>query len=30
VLRYSERWKPYRTTAAWHLWRAADRAKAES
>lgn len=27
VLRYGERWKPYRTTAAWYLWRAADRAK---
>jgi DNA-3-methyladenine glycosylase II len=30
VLRYGERWKPYRTAAAWYLWRAADRAKAES
>ena len=29
VLRYGERWKPYRTAAAWYLWRAADRAKAE-
>jgi DNA-3-methyladenine glycosylase II len=28
VLRYGERWKPYRTAAAWYLWRAADRAKA--
>jgi len=27
VRRYGERWKPYRTTAAWYLWRAADRAK---
>lgn len=27
VLRYGERWKPYRTTASWYLWRAADRAK---
>ena len=27
VLRYGERWKPYRTVAAWYLWRAADRAK---
>jgi DNA-3-methyladenine glycosylase II len=27
VLRYGERWKPYRTAAAWYLWRAADRAK---
>lgn len=25
VLRYGERWKPYRTIAAWYLWRAADR-----
>ena len=30
VLRYGERWKPYRTAAAWYLWRAADRAKAGS
>jgi DNA-3-methyladenine glycosylase II len=27
VLRYGERWKPYRTAASWYLWRAADRAK---
>jgi DNA-3-methyladenine glycosylase II len=27
VLQYGERWKPYRTVAAWYLWRAADRAK---
>jgi DNA-3-methyladenine glycosylase II len=27
VLRYGERWKPYRTAAAWYLWRAVDRAK---
>lgn len=27
VLQYGERWKPYRTTASWYLWRAADRAK---
>ena len=27
MLRYGERWKPYRTTAAWYLWRAADRSK---
>ena len=27
VLRHGERWKPYRTAAAWYLWRAADRAK---
>jgi len=24
---YGERWTPYRTVAAWYLWRAADRAK---
>jgi DNA-3-methyladenine glycosylase II len=24
ILAYGERWKPYRTTAAWYLWRAAD------
>jgi DNA-3-methyladenine glycosylase II len=24
VLRYGERWKPYRTAASWYLWRAAD------
>ncbi len=27
VLRYGERWRPYRTVASWYLWRAADRAK---
>jgi DNA-3-methyladenine glycosylase II len=27
VLRYGERWKPYRTAASWYLWRAADRIK---
>ncbi len=27
VLQYGERWKPYRTAAAWYLWRAADREK---
>ena len=27
VLRYGERWKPYRTAAARYLWRAADLAK---
>ena len=27
VLGYGERWKPYRTAAAWYLWRAADRAR---
>ncbi len=30
VLCYGERWKPYRTAAAWYLWRAADRAKQET
>ncbi|HXT66249.1 MAG TPA: DNA-3-methyladenine glycosylase 2 family protein [Nitrospiraceae bacterium] len=25
VRQYGERWKPYRTAAAWYLWRAADR-----
>ncbi len=25
---YGERWAPHRTTAAWYLWRVADRAKA--
>jgi DNA-3-methyladenine glycosylase II len=24
--RYGERWRPYRTAAAWYLWRATDRA----
>jgi len=28
MLRYGERWRPYRTVAAWYLWRAADRARA--
>ena len=27
VLVHGERWRPHRTTAAWYLWRAADRAK---
>ena len=27
VRKYGERWKPYRTAAAWYLWRAVDRAK---
>lgn len=30
VMRYGERWKPYRTAAAWYLWRAADRAKQQT
>lgn len=25
--RYGERWKPYRTVAAWYLWRAVDQSK---
>ncbi len=28
LLLHGERWQPYRTAAAWYLWRAADRAKA--
>lgn len=27
MLKHGERWRPYRTTAAWYLWRAADLAK---
>ena len=27
LLAYGELWAPYRTTAAWYLWRVADRAK---
>lgn len=27
LMRYGERWRPYRTAAAWYLWRAVDRAK---
>lgn len=27
VLQYGERWRPYRTAAAWYLWRAVDIAK---
>jgi DNA-3-methyladenine glycosylase II len=27
VRRYGERWRPYRTAAAWYLWRVADRGK---
>ncbi len=27
VFQYGERWKPYRTVAAWYLWRAVDRDK---
>jgi len=28
LLRYGERWRPYRTAAAWYLWRATERGKA--
>jgi len=24
IMEHGERWKPYRTTAAWYLWRAVD------
>jgi DNA-3-methyladenine glycosylase II len=27
LLVYGERWRPYRSTAAWYLWRAAERAR---
>jgi DNA-3-methyladenine glycosylase II len=27
VSQYGERWRPFRTAAAWYLWRAADREK---
>lgn len=27
LLQYGERWRPYRTTASWYLWRTADREK---
>ena len=27
LLVFGERWRPHRTTAAWYLWRAADRAR---
>jgi DNA-3-methyladenine glycosylase II len=30
LLAYGERWRPFATTAAWYLWRAADGAKAEA
>lgn len=29
VLAYGERWRPFATTAAWYLWRAADKSKEE-
>ena len=27
LLQYGERWRPYRSVAAWYMWRAADQAK---
>jgi DNA-3-methyladenine glycosylase II len=30
LLEYGERWRPHRTTAAWYLWRAAERAKVKN
>lgn len=27
ILKYGERWRPYRTIASWYLWRAVDLAK---
>jgi len=27
LLLHGERWRPYRTTATWYLWRAVERAK---
>ena len=30
LLEHGERWRPYRTTAAWYLWRAAEQAKAKT
>lgn len=30
LLAHGERWRPFRTTAAWYLWRAADAAKEAS
>jgi len=27
LMQYGERWRPYRTAAAWYLWRAVDQAK---
>jgi DNA-3-methyladenine glycosylase II len=29
LLLHGERWRPYRTAAAWYLWRAVERAKAD-
>jgi DNA-3-methyladenine glycosylase II len=30
LLVHGERWRPYRTTASWYLWRAVDRASARA
>ncbi len=30
LLRYGERWRPYRTVASWYLWRAVDLAKGKA
>lgn len=30
VLAHGERWRPWRTTAAWYLWRAADRGEVKN
>jgi DNA-3-methyladenine glycosylase II len=30
LLAFGECWRPFRTTAAWYLWRAADAAKEAS
>lgn len=30
LLAFGERWRPHRTTAAWYLWRAAERARRAS
>jgi DNA-3-methyladenine glycosylase II len=30
LLAYGERWRPYRSAAAWYLWRAVDLAKAKA
>ena len=27
VLQFGERWRPYRSTASWYLWRSAERGK---
>ncbi len=29
LLKHGERWRPFRSVAAWYLWRAADQAKAK-